>query len=57
MSKERIGRFVITTNGTYPSLLLFFCGVHVAQSLVFCVMFCKSLFVLFLLAIALSVIL
>ena len=26
---------------------LFFCGVHVAQSLVFCVVFCRSLFVLF----------
>jgi hypothetical protein len=30
---------------------LFFCGVHVAQSLVFYVVFCRSFFVLFLLAI------
>ena len=32
-----------------------FSGVHVAQSLFFCVVFCRSLFVLFLLAIVLSV--
>jgi hypothetical protein len=31
------------------------CRIHVAQSLVFCVVFCKSLFVLFLLAIVFSV--
>ena len=31
--------------------------VPIAQSLVFCVMFCRSLFVLYLLAIALSVLL
>jgi hypothetical protein len=31
-----------------------FCGVVVVQSLVFCVLFCRSLFVLFLLAIVLS---
>ena len=31
-----------------------FCGVRVARSLVFCVLFCSSLFVLFLLAIALQ---
>ena len=33
------------------------CGVRVARSLVDCVMFCRSLFVLFLLAIVLSVLL
>jgi len=32
-----------------------FSGVRVARSLVFCVVFCKSLFILFLLAIVLSV--
>ena len=32
-----------------------FCGVRVAQSLVFCVVFCRLLFVLFLLVITLSV--
>ena len=32
-----------------------FSGVHVAQSLVFCVVFCISLFVLFLLTMGLSV--
>jgi len=32
-----------------------FIAVRAAQSLVFCVVFCKSLFVVFLLAIALSV--
>ena len=32
-----------------------FSGVSIAPSLVFCVMFCRSLFVLFILAIALSV--
>ena len=38
----------------HPSSFPFFCGVHVAQSLVFCVVFCRLLFVLlsfFLLAI------
>ena len=39
----------------YMSLTTVFTEVCVAQSLVFCVAFCKSLFVLFLLAILLSV--
>jgi hypothetical protein len=44
---------------TFPehlgSTLFLFSSVHVAQSLVFYVVFCRSLFVLFLLAIVLSV--
>ena len=40
-----------------PEFTPVFDGVRVAQSLVLCVMFCRSLFVLFLLAIVLSVIL
>ena len=43
----------------YPSgafdFTLVFCGVRVTRSLVFSAIFCRSLFVLFLLAIALSV--
>ena len=39
----------------YPCLCTVFSGVRVARSLVFCVMFCRSLFVLFHLAIVLSV--
>ena len=39
------------------SSFLVFSGVCVARSLVFCVVFCRSLFVLFLLAISLSVLL
>ena len=35
----------------------FYSGFRVARSLVFCVVFCKSLFVLFLVAIVLSVLL
>ena len=38
-----------------PEFIPGFSGVRVAQSLVFCVMYCRSLFVLFLLAIVLSV--
>ena len=38
-----------------PGFILSFHGVHVAQILVFCVVFCRSLFVLFLLSIVLSV--
>ena len=40
-----------------PEFTLVFSGVHVDRSLVFCVMFCRSLFVLFLSAIVLSVLL
>ena len=40
-----------------PEFTPVFDGVRVARSLVLCVMFCRSLFVLFLLAIVLSVIL
>jgi hypothetical protein len=39
----------------YLKLYIAFIGVRVTRSLVFCVMFCRSLFVLFLLAIVLSV--
>ena len=43
-----------TTSGAEPFYRstwahLCFCGVHIAQSLVFCVMFCRSLFVVFVL--------
>ena len=41
----------------YSSVTPDFLGVRVARSLVFCVMFCRSLFVLFPLAILLSVLL
>ena len=34
-----------------------FSGIHVARSLVFCVMFCRSLFIIFLLAVMLAVLL
>jgi hypothetical protein len=40
-----------------PDFTPSFCGIRVHQSLVFCAMFCKSLFVLFLLAIVFSVLL
>ena len=46
------------TSGTgtaYPEFIFSFCGVRVAQSLVFYVVFCVPLFVLFYLAIILSV--
>jgi len=39
----------------YQNLTTVFGGIRVAQSLVFCVVFGRSLFVIFLLAIALSV--
>jgi hypothetical protein len=38
-------------------VLKFFTGIRIAQSVVICAMFCRSFFVLFLLAIALSVLL
>jgi len=33
-------------SGTADQFILFLCGIHVARSLVFCVLFCRSLFVL-----------
>jgi hypothetical protein len=39
----------------HPSSPLVYSGVHVAGSSVFCVMFCRSWFIFFLLAIVLSV--
>ena len=44
----------IPTLPEHPSTPLVFSGVRVTRSLVLCVMFCRSLFVLFLLAIVLS---
>jgi hypothetical protein len=47
----------LPTLSVHPSSLLVFSGVRVARSLVFCVVFCRSLFVFFLLVIVLSVLL
>jgi len=47
------GTGTVYTSGSTPV----FSGVHVARSLLFCVMFCRSLFVLFRLVIMLSVLL
>ena len=62
MFQEHPSNTMGATNGArtaYPSehlsSSLFFSGVRVAQSLVFCVMYCRLLFFVFLLIIVLSV--
>jgi len=57
MKTEGLSTIKLFTLPEHINSLPVFSGVRVARSLVFCVVFCRSLFVLFLLAIVLLILL